>query len=133
MRSWPIRRKLLVIPILAVVLLAGTMLCFFESNRRYEIEVRTAVAEALGPRAAAGTGDGEILRTSQGPGSAYYEILRTRPAPAADNRDALPSTQVAGANNSEALRATQSTGADKSETLRTSQAAESCSDDHDSR
>src|ERR1700736_94765 len=101
MRSWPIRRKLLVIPILAVVLLSGTMLCFFESNRRYEIEVRTAVAEALSPHAAARGGDGEILRTAQGPGSAYYEILRATPTPAptADNREALRATQTTGADN----------------------------------
>jgi PAS domain S-box-containing protein len=41
------------------------MLCLFESSRRYEIEVRTAVARALSPPAGAGAGNRETLRATQ--------------------------------------------------------------------
>ena len=51
MRSWPIRRKLLAIPLVAVVLVILASASLFESSRRYEHDVRTAVEQAA-PRAA---------------------------------------------------------------------------------
>jgi two-component system, sensor histidine kinase and response regulator len=47
MRSWPIRRKLLAIPILAVMSVLATTLWLVESGRRYEHDVRAAVVGSL--------------------------------------------------------------------------------------
>jgi two-component system sensor histidine kinase/response regulator len=43
MRSWPIRRKLLVVPLMAVTLLMVTTLWLFAAGRHYEHDVRAAV------------------------------------------------------------------------------------------
>ena len=52
MRSWPIRRKLLVIPLVAVLLLMLTALYLWQSSRRFEHEVRAAVEQHLNALAA---------------------------------------------------------------------------------
>ena len=47
MRSWPIRRKLFAIPMLAVVLLAVAAGCLFDAGRAYQRQVRSAVGFAF--------------------------------------------------------------------------------------
>src|SRR5450631_2146254 len=66
MRSWPIRRKLFAIPMLAVVLVTVTVLGVLESSRHYESTIRTAVIDAfadLSPTLAPGHREG--LRVAQ--------------------------------------------------------------------
>jgi two-component system, sensor histidine kinase and response regulator len=43
MRSWPIRRKLFAIPLIAVVLLTVAAGCLFDTSRTYQRQVRSAV------------------------------------------------------------------------------------------
>ena len=65
MRSWSIRWKLFVLPVVAAVLLAAAAFSLYESIRHYEQTVRTTVAAAINPLAATSTGDTDILRAAQ--------------------------------------------------------------------
>ena len=66
MRNWPIRRKLLVLPVVTVVLLVLTMLWLFGASRRYEHDVRAAVeAELNAHRPVAGSGEGAALHAAR--------------------------------------------------------------------
>ncbi len=66
MRNWPIRRKLLVLPVVTVVLLVLTTLWLFGASRRYEHDVRAAVeAELNAHRPAAGIGESAALRAER--------------------------------------------------------------------
>jgi two-component system sensor histidine kinase/response regulator len=55
MRSWPIRRKLLALPLSAVFLVLATGFWLVESSRRYEHDIRAAVEGALDARSLSGT------------------------------------------------------------------------------
>ena len=55
MRTWPIRRKLIVAPLFAVLVVLIAALWSFESTRRYESAVQTAVAAAAAGEAHAAT------------------------------------------------------------------------------
>lgn len=57
MRSWPIRWKLLALPMAAVLLVATATFSWFEATRHYERAVRASVAAAINPLAAESTRD----------------------------------------------------------------------------
>jgi PAS domain S-box-containing protein len=65
MRTWPIRWKLFAVPLAAVLLLAAAAFWLFASTARYEQSVRSAVAAAINPRAAASTRDTAALHAAQ--------------------------------------------------------------------
>jgi two-component system sensor histidine kinase/response regulator len=65
MRSWPIRWKLLALPMAAVLLVATATFSWFEATRHYERAVRASVAAAINPLAAESTRDTEVLRAAQ--------------------------------------------------------------------
>ncbi|MEA3150451.1 MAG: hypothetical protein QOD56_1390, partial [Gammaproteobacteria bacterium] len=66
MRNWPIRRKLLALPVMTVALALATTLWLFSSSRRYEHDVRAAVEAALNAhRPAPGIGDGTSIRAAR--------------------------------------------------------------------
>jgi two-component system, sensor histidine kinase and response regulator len=67
MGSWPIRRKLLVVPLAAVVLLMVTTLWLVQSSRRYQHDVRAVVEQTLNAQFPTGTrrpGSGRMARAA---------------------------------------------------------------------
>jgi len=64
MRSWPIRWKLIAIPIAAVVVLAITVTTLALSRHRYENAVRAAVVSALQPSPTADARDRAVLEAA---------------------------------------------------------------------
>jgi PAS domain S-box-containing protein len=92
MRRWPIRRKLLAVPLVAVALLVATTARLFESSQLYEHDVRAAVERSLIAHAPALA----TAKTSDGPG-----IARVAP-PTAQTSDAGVA-HLAPAANTEAL------------------------------
>ena len=65
MRSWPIRRKLFVIPLLAALLLVAGTLSMLESAQRYERSVRAALSDTFLEQAPASVGGRAAFMAAQ--------------------------------------------------------------------